>query len=174
MINYVKGDATNPQSTCNKLIIHCCNDEGKWGAGFVLALTKKWPHVERAYRDWANTRLHMPAIPSPDDRIKIISDDETGRGFHLGAIQVVDVAKDMAVVNMIGQRSCGRDEHGHSPVRYYALDEALKKVAEVANERKATVHCPRFGCGLAGGEWEVIETLMKLRLPNIRTTVYDF
>lgn len=41
-IKYIIGDATEPQGEGNKIIVHCCNNIGGWGAGFVLSLSKKW------------------------------------------------------------------------------------------------------------------------------------
>lgn len=41
-IQYLKGDATNPQVEGNKIITHICNDIGGWGKGFVLAISKRW------------------------------------------------------------------------------------------------------------------------------------
>ena len=49
----VVGDATDPQfSSISEVAIipHICNDQGGWGRGFVLALSKKWKAPERAYR----------------------------------------------------------------------------------------------------------------------------
>ena len=40
MINYLKGDATNPEISGNKIIAHICNDVGGWGKGFVVAVSK--------------------------------------------------------------------------------------------------------------------------------------
>ena len=175
MINYITGDATSPVSSVSsghKLIIHCCNDEGRWGAGFVLALTKKWPWVERSYREWYNNSANG-GMPSPDERVKIFSDDPF-ESFHLGAIQVVDVAEDISVVNMIGQDGCGKDKYDHPPVRYYAIEEALKKIRKVAYSRLSSIHCPRFGAGLAGGNWDIIHYMLDIYLEDQNVTVYDF
>lgn len=30
-IQYIKGDATSPKGTDNKIIVHVCNDVGGWG-----------------------------------------------------------------------------------------------------------------------------------------------
>jgi len=46
-IVYLKGDATQPQAKGVKIIVHCCNDLGGWGKGFVLALRKRWPEPEQ-------------------------------------------------------------------------------------------------------------------------------
>ena len=41
-IQYLKGDATAPKTHGKKIIVHVCNDIGKWGKGFVLAISKRW------------------------------------------------------------------------------------------------------------------------------------
>jgi hypothetical protein len=40
-IQYIAGDATAPIGDGNKIIAHVCNDIGAWGAGFVLAISKR-------------------------------------------------------------------------------------------------------------------------------------
>lgn len=70
MIKYVTGDATDPIDTIKfentttttpetketeenekefKVIIHVCNDINRWGKGFVLAVSKKWPEAAKVY-----------------------------------------------------------------------------------------------------------------------------
>lgn len=56
-ITYVRGDATAPRGEGVKLIVHCCNDPGGWGRGFVLALSRRWPEPEAAYRELVNRGL---------------------------------------------------------------------------------------------------------------------
>lgn len=44
-LTLVQGDATEPQTTTPHeicIIPHVCNDLGGWGAGFVVALSKKF------------------------------------------------------------------------------------------------------------------------------------
>jgi hypothetical protein len=47
---YVIGDATAPQGDGPRVIVHVCNDVGKWGKGLVLALSGRWPEAEGRYR----------------------------------------------------------------------------------------------------------------------------
>lgn len=49
-IQYITGDATDPTGGGNKIIAHVCNDIGAWGAGFVLAISRRWPQPEAEYR----------------------------------------------------------------------------------------------------------------------------
>jgi len=155
-INYLKGDATNPMIEGNKLIIHICNDcsPGKWGAGFVLSLSKKWKEPEEQYRKWSTGQL-------------------TYKPYSLGQVQFVKVAKDVVVGNMIAQHGTGF-HNGQSPIRYDALDKCLKEVSEIALKYKASVCGPRFGSGLAGGDWSEIEKLIVKNLCDKDIEVYIF
>ncbi|MEU7319472.1 macro domain-containing protein [Streptomyces griseoviridis] len=153
-ITYVRGDATVPSAEGVRLIAHVCNDLGGWGRGFVVAISRRWPEPEAAYRAWHRGR----------------ADND----FGLGAVQSVQVEPYLWVANMIGQhgiRGRGKD----APVRYEAIDTALARVARKAGELGASVHMPRIGCGLAGGSWTRIEPLVTERLAarGIAVTVYD-
>ncbi|MBX7227033.1 MAG: hypothetical protein K1X55_13450, partial [Chitinophagales bacterium] len=69
-----------------------------------------------------------------------------------------------------------KDESGNPPIRYDAILSGLNKVGTFAIGKKASIHMPRIGCGLAGGKWEHIEPLILKSLIdlNIPVTVYDF
>ena len=41
-LSFIKGDATSPQAKGRKIIAHICNDLGKWGKGFVMAVSARW------------------------------------------------------------------------------------------------------------------------------------
>ena len=153
-IQYIKGDATQPQSEGNQIIVHICNDIGGWGKGFVMAISKRWPEPEKKYREWFSSKEE----------------------FALGEVQLVQVTPSIWVANVIGQHKINRDEEGKPPIRYEAVHKGLEKVGEMALEHKASVHMPRIGCGLAGGTWERIEPLIESTLlsKNVAVTVYDF
>ncbi|MCU8594717.1 MULTISPECIES: macro domain-containing protein [Streptomyces] len=153
-ITYVRGDATVPSVKGVKVIAHVCNDLGGWGKGFVLAVSRRWPEPEAAYRAWHR--------------------DRAANDFGLGAIQLVRVETYVWVANMIGQRGMRTGSKG-VPVRYEAIDTALGRLADRAIELGASVHMPRIGCGLAGGKWSRVEPLIGERLTarGVPVTVYD-
>ncbi|MFI6689744.1 macro domain-containing protein [Streptomyces sp. NPDC050485] len=154
-IVYVRGDATAPHGKGVKLIAHVCNDLGGWGKGFVVAISRRWPEPERAYRRWHRERA--------------------GNDFGLGAVQFVQVDPYVWVANMVGQHGIRTGSKG-VPVRYEAIDKALTALADKALELEASVHMPRIGCGLAGGSWPRVEPLVMDRLiaRGIAVTVYDY
>ncbi|WP_371676922.1 macro domain-containing protein [Streptomyces sp. NBC_01276] len=153
-IRIIAGDATSPQAKGPKLIAHVCNDIGGWGKGFVLAVSRRWPEPEAAFRAWHRGR--------------------SGNDFGLGAVQVVRVQPDVWVANMVGQRGI-RTGSGGPPIRYDAVARALATLADHAVELGAGVHMPRIGCGLAGGKWSRIEPLITdaLCARDVEVTVYD-
>ena len=170
-LKYIRGDATSPVGPGMKYIIHCCNDVGVWGSGFVIAISRCWTTPERAYRVWAEAEAYChpegPAVP-----------------FELGRIQLVPVEHDVMVVNMIGQHGCGLDAHGNPPIRYTAIQRCLRILRHrlVVNQRESvyplvqSVHCPRFGAYRAGGDWAEIERLINTELVDkgVDVTVYDY
>ncbi|MEU0544704.1 macro domain-containing protein [Nocardia sp. NPDC005978] len=153
-IEYRTGDATAPSINGPAIIAHICNDAGRWGKGFVVAVSARWGQPEHAFRDWHRQRH--------------------ANDFGLGAVQFVSVAPDLHVANMIGQHGI-RTSAGNPPIRYDAIDRCLSRVADFAAPSNASVHMPRIGCGLAGGTWDRIEPLISDRLSSrgITAVVYD-
>lgn len=153
-ITYQQGDATRPTIQGNKIIVHICNDIGGWGKGFVMALSKRWAAPEQKYREWHRSHIN----------------------FELGEVQFVQVGTDLWVANLIGQHKVNRDEHGNAPIRYDVVEKGLEKLAAFALEHAASVHMPRIGCGLAGGNWDVMGPIVEkaLSAKGIDVTVYDF
>ncbi|MFF7990351.1 macro domain-containing protein [Kitasatospora xanthocidica] len=154
-ITYVRGDATAPLGKGVKVIAHVCNDLGGWGKGFVLALSRRWPEPEAAYRRWHRERAK--------------------NDFGLGALQLVRVERYVWVANLVGQRGTRTGRSSGVPVRYEAIDAGLAALGGRALELGASVHMPRIGCGLAGGRWERVEPLVTDRLTahEVPVTVYD-
>lgn len=146
-INYTNGDATAPQGDGKKIICHICNDIGAWGAGFVLAISNKWRYPEDFYR--------------------------ARQTYPLGHVDILSVEEDTFVANMIAQHGVGRDADGNPPIRYEELETALQKVNTVAKQINASLHMPRIGAGLAGGDWDRIAAIIE-RSIDVPVTVYDF
>jgi len=156
IVSYREGDATMPVAEGNKIIVHICNDAGKWGKGFVLAISRRWKTPEQVYR----AAFAVENTPS------------------LGDVLFVPVAGDVTVANLIGQAGVRLvlKKGGKPPIRYDAVRKGLRSVAELARTTMASVHMPQIGCGLAGGRWEEIEPIIveELAEQGIPVVVYDF
>lgn len=162
-IRYVRGDATRPVGDGPKAIVHVCNNVGGWGAGFVLAVSRRWEQPEEAYREQAKS------------------------GLSLGEIQVVRVEPELFVINMISQAGYGTTRVKHMddpdykedflpPIRYWALEACLRKAGEYCFINGMSVHMPRIGCALAGGSWAKVSAIVEKQLVErgVPVTVYDY
>lgn len=152
-IQYVSGDATLPLGEGPKVIAHICNDVGAWGAGFVMAISRRWPEPREDY-------LGAQALGKNE----------------LGTVRFVRVEDEprLWVANMIGQTGIGRSKV--PPIRYAAVEQGLKHVSIFSRAHKASVHMPRIGTERAGGKWEKIEPIIQRTLVDegVNVTVYDF
>jgi len=149
---YLHGSVLEPRGTGPRIIAHIVNDKTpNWGAGFPVALKRKWPEAQKDFREW------------------VLSDRKR---LSLGATRVTRISNDLAVVHMVAQ-------HGYGPskkprVRYAALKHCLDELASIALKEAATIHMPMIGSGQAGGNWEIIADLIDEALlrRNIEVTVY--
>jgi O-acetyl-ADP-ribose deacetylase (regulator of RNase III) len=154
MIRYHVGDATNPLGAGPRVIAHLCNDAGKWGSGFVLAVSRRWPHVRAAYLAWSRAR--EPETP-----------------FALGEVQVVLAETGIWVANIIGQHGLIGPTNP-SPIDYDAVERGLCTVGAFAREQGAILHMPRIGTRRAGGSWKRILPLIVAATDGIEVNVYDW
>lgn len=159
MINYIIGDVRSGDRTSPIVMIpHCCNDDHVIGSGVAGALCEKWPTVRNKY---------MSSV------------------CHLGYVTYVKVDNDKTIIaNMIGQHSTmvGRNkngvavgEDGRPPVRYAALANAMGSVAGWLErfDHECEVHCPMFGCDLAGGNWDFVSELIEeIWCPHSKVTCF--
>jgi O-acetyl-ADP-ribose deacetylase (regulator of RNase III) len=171
MIHYLNGDATEPVGDGNKVIAHVCNDVGGWGAGFVVAISNKWLKPESSYRKWHKGNLtasESVILPEP---------------FALGNLQLIRVVSSrfdeinpskkidgIWIANMIAQTGYGSNQ---PPIRYEAIESCLNKLNDYLVKLNATMHSPRFGCGLAGGKWSEIEKLIQ-KCITVDVYIYDY
>lgn len=159
-IHYIKGDATNPLINKGEysVICHCCNTLGAWGAGFVLALSKRFPKVKEHY-------------------LSLIKSINSGE--RLGKVGFVKTNKNIVVANILAQDRIYRSVDGKIPLNYDALREGFRNVYNKFIGYKDipfTIHMPRIGCGLAGGDWNIVEKIIKDEFikNGIDVYVYDF
>lgn len=121
------------------IIAHQVNCKGAMGAGIAKQIHAKYPKVAREYKGFLNK--------TPDSEI-------------LGQCQIVSVNDgNKWVANLFGQYGYGRDRR-HT--NYEVLEIAMTKLKDYAKERNLTVGLPYgIGCGLAGGDWEIVRGIIE-------------
>jgi O-acetyl-ADP-ribose deacetylase (regulator of RNase III) len=163
-LTYLDGDATDPVKEPGlNFIVHGCNDLGKWGRGFVLALEKRYPEAKQKYLEWYAKK----------------TDDFP---FDHGEIQVVPVTgQDIAIVNMITQEGI-TGFYNPAPAKLWMINKGfsmLRCVCDVLNSQgvQCTLHMPKIGSGLGGLDWSDVEkTILRVfkdRDITIKVYIYE-
>jgi O-acetyl-ADP-ribose deacetylase (regulator of RNase III) len=164
-ITYVVGDATQPQGDGVRIIAHVCNNRGGWGRGFVVALSRRNGNPKDCYRKWYAEGVYEFAP------------------FELGQVQLASFTEpDVMVANMIAQDGIRHDPSAPPAIDYKALRLCLDNLGKEATRwhaatgRLPSIHMPRIGCGLGGGNWAQVEEIILESLVDIyglSVTVYD-
>ncbi|RTN21429.1 Appr-1-p processing protein [Enterobacter quasimori] len=139
-INYLSGDAVEPLKK-STVIAHIVNNKGKWGKGFVLSLSNKYPAAKKHYL----SRFKENNIP------------------ELGMIDFVKVddQEQIFIANMYAQDGIKKNINDKKQyVCYQSLDVCLEKLSDFALAHRLSIQMPRIGAGLGGGDWNVIEALI--------------
>ena len=129
------------------IIPHVCNNANLFGAGFAAAIASQYPVVKENF--------HL-----------------LGNKAQLGHVQFVSTRTDkhyrrnLIVANMIAQNKTISKTTNPRPLNYEALVNCMVSVRSLVNKLSSTehekveIHCPKFGCGLAGGDWSFISDLI--------------
>lgn len=168
MIKYITGDVTDPLINSENeiaVVVHLCNNLGAYNAGVAKAIRNKWPRAYEAYSDELAKKL--------------------------GTYTRVQVETNVQVVNLIGMEGIGRDT---KPIRYIPIKEGLHTLGDKLRDLNRhydfatqflpdpnvisylphyTVHLPKIGTGLAGGDWETIEAILEEELSGLNVFVYE-
>ena len=139
---YVKDSILN---TPHKYIAHGVNCQGVMRSGVAKVLLDKYPQVRSEYLQ----------LYEQMERMMLESTKEM-----LGVVQFVD-CQDKIVLNMFTQNSYGYDKKQY--VSYEAIKNCFEELTKYFNENNSemvTVAIPKIGCGLAGGDWEIVEKII--------------
>lgn len=144
-IEYRHGNAAAFGWDANAAIVHIVNDRAhRWGPqGFARAL--RYAH-QGAYDDYAWWKA------------------ETPKAKTLGTVHMAEVeGNNRYVVSLVAQRGYGKSSGPR--IQYGALDLALRDARERLDQAGVrSVQMPKIGTGQAGGNWNVIEGLIREHL----------
>ena len=153
-VGYRHGNAASFVAKSDTAILHIVNDAAsRWGPrGFAAVLRSKHPDAYDDYTWWAT---------------------ENSRERSLGAVHMARLEQNRYVVSLVAQRGYGKSARPR--IRYGALDLALSNAEKLLSEAGVkTVQMPRIGTGQAGGNWAVIEGLVRERLVSAGLEVRVF
>lgn len=121
-----------------KYIGHGVNCQNVMGSGVAKALYEKFPEVKERYHsycDWAKER----------------GEDVLGNTISV-------LSKDKFIYNLFTQFNYGYD--GKKYVNYAAIVLCFDKLKMIKHRFDGPIAIPKIGCGLAGGDWNIVEQLI--------------
>lgn len=88
-----------------------------------------------------------------------------------GTIREVPVKKDFIIINAYTQRYWGRDKYKNED-RYLYIRNCMKCINKDYKGKR--IGMPMIGAGLAGGDWNIIESIIKEELKDCDVTVVKY
>jgi O-acetyl-ADP-ribose deacetylase (regulator of RNase III) len=125
-------------------ILHGCNARGVMGGGFALYIRNRYPNVYEEYLD--------------------IYERE---GLKLGQAIPVKITKNLTVWNLITQEGFGTHTR---QTDYSAVRMAFENFK--SNFNGGDIHHPLIGCGLGGGQWCIVDRIIKDVMDGTETNLW--
>jgi hypothetical protein len=161
----IRDRVTSGNDGCTVFVPHVCNNIDLFGSGFAAQLAEKYPSVKQDY--------HL-----------------LGKHFlrnNLGYSQILKVHEDnkfrhkLFFVNMISQNGI-KGPNNIRPLNYLALVKSMNTLSQYITSKtgfsnkseKIEIHCPKFGSGLAGGDWNFISDLIDDIWGKYTVFVYNY
>jgi O-acetyl-ADP-ribose deacetylase (regulator of RNase III) len=144
----IKGDVLKSP---DEYIMHGCNCQGVMGAGVALQIARKWPKVFESYKHHCDVWND-----NPDGLLGYFHAYKTNDSAHI-------------IINAFTQLNTGSGKQ----VSYDAIDKVTKKLNKLIPSGK-NLSMPMIGSGLAGGDWEIIRTIIQRNMTNVNVTVYEY
>lgn len=94
-------------------------------------------------------------------------EDYISSTLKLGKV-ILSKNKPHNILHIVGQEYYGRDT-GKIYVDYFALRQGFATINKNINE---SISFPMIGCGLAGGNWQIVSEILKEESTNFQPIVY--
>lgn len=135
MIKYEFGTILAPPKDVN-VLVHGCNCFHKMESGVAKVLKNQWP-----------------IIAEMDKTMTAYGDKE-----KLGSILAVEISPQLTIINAYTQYEYGTDT---PKIDYAAFEKAMNLVYDNFSAPWFTIAMPKIGAGLAGGDWNILEGILK-------------
>jgi hypothetical protein len=144
---------------------HVCNNIDMFGAGFAGQVAVKYPNVKMDYhllgKNFLRTNMGHSQI------IKVYEDNKFKHKLYF--------------VNMIAQNGI-RSKDNNRPINYLALVKSMSMLSQYIHHNtgfankteRIEIHAPKFGSGLAGGNWNFISDLIEDVWKPYNVYIYNY
>lgn len=147
------------------IICQQVNCMGVMGSGLAKQIRNKYPRVYQKYKDFLNDKsLKIIPIGKNIRGLKVV--EETSEDF-IGKVLMVDIKDNLYIANLFAQHKYGRDKQYTEYDKFEESLENLKFSITDTNLENLPIYFPyKIGCGLGGGDWNIISSLIEKVFPN--------
>jgi O-acetyl-ADP-ribose deacetylase (regulator of RNase III) len=142
------------------VITHGCNCQGTMGAGIALQIKNRFPQAAAIDRPGAVPGT-IAAVLLPEGLTVVNAYTQ----IHWGAASVQHRSK--SPVNNYGEEMPDTQEN-----RYRFIRSCMKEIKKHFPHKR--IGLPLIGCGLAGGDWEVVKKIVEEELEGCDVTVVHY
>lgn len=130
------------------VICHQVNCQGVMGAGLAKQIRIRWPEVYADYKKTIeNAEAQVAGLENPPDDIL------------LGAVACTTTVDGHRVASLFAQY-----DYGYGPCRYTnyeAFASCLENLNKLVPSYVPIAFPYKIGCGLGGGDWDIIQLMIK-------------
>lgn len=145
-VNIIQGDLMKAEED---ILGHQVNCQGVMGSGIAKILRNTYPNLYPSYKQFCENF-------TPEEL--------------LGKCQIV-TTDSKYVANIFGQLKYGRQKVRYTD--YDALRDSLRILKDYAKKHNLSVALPyNIGCGLANGEWSMVEEILEEVFSDYDVTLY--
>lgn len=128
------------------VIGHGVNCKGGFGSGIAGQIAKLYPNVRDEYLGY-----------------------HKNVGWVLGDVQLIGTTGHI-IANCATQENYGRSNELYA--NYHAIERICRKLRHFCKEEGHTLALPKIGCGLANGDWKVVEEIYNRVFHDMKVKVY--
>lgn len=132
-----------------RFICHQVNCQGRMGSGVAKQVRSYYPEAYAVYKELCDAEPFR-----------------TDPALLLGRIQIVPCENGVSIVNLFAQNRYGYD--GAAYTDYQAFQQCLSTLAAEVPTHEAIAMPYRIGCGLGGGDWDVVLAMINHAFPQHR------
>jgi O-acetyl-ADP-ribose deacetylase (regulator of RNase III) len=137
MIEEIHANLLNEKSG---ILVHGVNCRGKMNAGIALQIRQMYPSVYIDYTDFWGKSFKYPSS-------------------LLGQVVYTRISQKLTIASAFTQLNYSYSEQ--KEVSYDAVDNAFCDINKYAFKNNLIVKFPKIGCGLGGGDWKIISTIIE-------------
>lgn len=152
----VKGDLVkNIESFPKSILVHGVNAQGVMGKGIAKQIKDTYKVVYDSYKN------------------KYVSQNNF---LELGDIIPVNITSDIIICNAVTQEYYAKSYKDNTVfVDYNAIEKSFKSINDLAvSKGYESIHFPKIGCGLANGDWNLVQSIISKSCPNIDKIYWEF